>query len=215
MVGGLLTGGSGALSDGKVGPEELRNIAIQQMGLGNTAGVNAVVGYINATTPNSKSELALAAAGGDKSAQEALRIITGVAEVKPLSQIAKLNTDLRNGLITQEQFNRTADAVGRSPNFKETYMVPILNKIVRGDALTDGENQIKEFFKTTDPWAEMIKAATQQPTAASPGASNEAQLLQQARDALAQGKDPAAVDQILRDRGINPAKLLSQGTINR
>jgi len=207
---GLLNRGTGALADGTITTDELRGLALDQLSIGNVAGVNSVLGYINASTPQTKTELALAAADGDKTAQEALRILNGTETIKPLSHIAKINADLANGLITQEQANTMINAVGRSPGFKEQYMAPILLKMQRGEPLTEGEEQVQDFFKTVDPFDQIIKAAMRGSTD-----SNEAQLLQQARDAIAQGKDRGAVEQVLRDRGIDPAKLNTGGMVNR
>jgi len=89
-------------------------------------------------------------------------------------------------------------------------MAPILLKMQRGEPLTEGEEQVQDFFKTVDPFDQIIKAAMRGSTD-----SNEAQLLQQARDAIAQGKDRGAVEQVLRDRGIDPAKLNTGGMVNR
>lgn len=140
------------------------------------------------------------------------------------------------------------EEVGRGPRYKPdtniTQIVnPILVKLANGEPISEGEQQVLDIYTRADYLDRLIRGAyenapgsnnsitgssrtmgAEPPTAAvggglERGERSDAQLLDEARDAIRRGADPAAVERRLRELGADPASLHpargSSGVIRR
>ena len=104
-----------------------------------------------------------------------------------------------------------ANAKLRGPGSIGAVLAPYVQKAANGEKLTPAEQAVLDRFKPFDVLQAMMQmmlgGGATSTSAGVPGAGGEADLLSKAREVLAQGANRGAVEQRLRENGVDQAKL--------
>lgn len=111
-----------------------------------------------------------------------------------------------------------AERPERVPTIGSDFLLPLLQKQLRGEPLNPNERAALDLYARVSPLDQMIRSATGAPSMPpsaipSPGAGapgpqgSKAVTLQQARDALAAGAKRSDIDARLKSMGIDPSEL--------